>query len=143
MRLPSTTQEARASARALASARVALGVTAFALPRLPARPWVGTDAARPSVEVMGRALGARDVALGLGALLALVVAAAGGRLLAGEPATDHWLHRFDRLLDQRLAGEVVEGVPLADPCHLSVPTVGGLDDDMVVAQTGKGGAIGL
>ena len=71
MRLPSTTQEARASARALASARVALGVTAFALPRLPARPWVGTDAARPSVGVMGRALGARDVALGLGALLAL------------------------------------------------------------------------
>src|SRR5207302_1544134 len=67
----------------------------------------------------------------------------GRSLLAGEPATDHRLHRFDRLLDQRLAGEVVEGVPLADPCHLSVPTVGGLDDDMVVAQTGKGGAIGL
>src|SRR5436853_1247266 len=71
MRIPSTRQEARASARALASARVALGVTALALPRLPARPWVGPDASRPSVGILARALGARDVALGVGALVAM------------------------------------------------------------------------
>ena len=39
---------------------------------VPARPWVGRDeAARPSVRLFARTLGARDLALGLGALLAL------------------------------------------------------------------------
>src|SRR5262249_23616854 len=40
-------------------------------PAAPARPWVGTAADDLAVRVFGRALGARDVALGLGALAAL------------------------------------------------------------------------
>src|SRR5580765_6643234 len=55
----------------LSLARVALGVTALVAPQLPARPWVGQDADRPSVRLLARALGARDVALGLGGLLAM------------------------------------------------------------------------
>ncbi|HMC41556.1 MAG TPA: hypothetical protein VKI20_00995 [Acidimicrobiales bacterium] len=71
MRIPSSREEARAGARSLAWARVALGVAAFALPRLPATPWIGKDASRPSSRLLSRALGARDVALGLGALVAV------------------------------------------------------------------------
>jgi hypothetical protein len=56
---------------AVAAGRVALGLTALAWPVVPARPWVGTAADDLAVRVFGRALGARDLALGLGALAAL------------------------------------------------------------------------
>ncbi len=56
--------------RPLAWARIGLGVVAFLAPTLPARPWVGADAGRASAKTLARALGARDVALGLGTLLA-------------------------------------------------------------------------
>ena len=62
----------RHGARAVAAGRVALGVTALAWPAVPARPWVGGGAADGvAARVFGRALGARDLALGLGALAAL------------------------------------------------------------------------
>ncbi|HEX5294135.1 MAG TPA: hypothetical protein VFX25_35105, partial [Streptosporangiaceae bacterium] len=49
----------------------ALGLTALAWPAVPARPWVGASADDLAARVFGRALGARDLALGLGALAAL------------------------------------------------------------------------
>jgi hypothetical protein len=55
---------------------VALGLTALAWPWVPARPWVGAAADDLAARVFGRALGARDVALGLGALMALLAPAA-------------------------------------------------------------------
>jgi hypothetical protein len=55
----------------VAAGRVALGVTALAWPSVPARPWVGASSADLAARVFGRALGARDLALGLGALAAL------------------------------------------------------------------------
>ncbi len=58
-------------ARAVAAARVVIGLTALAWPSVPARPWVGTAADDLAARVFGRALGARDLALGLGALTAL------------------------------------------------------------------------
>ena len=61
----------RRGATAVAAGRVALGVTALAWPALPARPWVGGSADDVATRVFGRALGARDLALGLGALAAL------------------------------------------------------------------------
>jgi hypothetical protein len=61
----------RRGAWAVAAGRVALGLTALAWPSVPARPWVGATADEVSVQVFGRALGARDLALGTGALLAL------------------------------------------------------------------------
>jgi hypothetical protein len=61
----------RRGATAVAVARVALGLTALAWPSVPARPWVGTSADDLAARVFGRALGARDLALGLGALRAL------------------------------------------------------------------------
>ena len=61
----------RRGAVAVAAGRVALGLTALAWPSVPARPWVGAAADDLAARVFGRALGARDVALGLGALAAL------------------------------------------------------------------------
>ena len=62
---------ARRGAAAVAVGRVAIGLAALALPSVPSRPWVGTAADDLAATVFGRALGARDVALGLGALTAL------------------------------------------------------------------------
>lgn len=64
-----TRDQARQAARALAGARVALGILAFLAPTVPARPWVGEEAKRRSVHLFSRALGARDIALGAGLLL--------------------------------------------------------------------------
>jgi hypothetical protein len=61
----------RRGAQAVAAGRVALGLTALAWPAVPARPWVGGSADDLAAQVFGRALGARDLALGLGALQAL------------------------------------------------------------------------
>ena len=66
-----TQAEARRAARALAVARTAIGAAALLAPKLPARPWIGGDADRPSSKLLARALGGRDLALGIGALLAL------------------------------------------------------------------------
>ncbi len=62
---------ARRGAAAVAAGRVAIGLAALALPSVPSRPWVGAAADDLAATVFGRALGARDVALGLGALAAL------------------------------------------------------------------------
>jgi hypothetical protein len=61
----------RRGAVTVAAGRVALGLTALAWPAVPARPWVGASADELAAQVFGRALGGRDVALGLGALAAL------------------------------------------------------------------------
>lgn len=64
----------RAGARRLAvangMARSALGVVAFCLPGLPLAPWVGGSSRDQSSRLLGRALGGRDLALGLGTLVA-------------------------------------------------------------------------
>jgi hypothetical protein len=61
----------RCGALTVAAGRVALGLTALAWPAVPARPWVGAAAEDLTARVFGRALGGRDLALGLGALTAL------------------------------------------------------------------------
>jgi hypothetical protein len=52
-------------------ARCALGAAAFAAPGLPLTPWVGDAGQDGPVRLLARALGCRDVALGVGALMAL------------------------------------------------------------------------
>jgi hypothetical protein len=61
----------RLTAPAIAVGRVALGVVAITQPALPARSWVSAErAAEPGVQVLARALGVRDLALGALALAA-------------------------------------------------------------------------
>src|SRR4029079_4278272 len=59
--------------RALLHARMRIGVgAAFVLfPTLAGRMWIGSDAARRPVKVLARAFGARDLAIGLGVVIAL------------------------------------------------------------------------
>jgi hypothetical protein len=68
----------RRGAIAVAAGRVAIGVVALTAPPLIARPWIGPAAGSAEARVLARALGGRDLALGLGALTAL---------LAPEPGT--------------------------------------------------------
>ena len=58
-------------AMAVAAGRVAVGLTALAWPAGPARVWAGAAGNDLATRVFGRATGARDLALGLGALAAL------------------------------------------------------------------------
>lgn len=62
---------ARLLARGLAAGRIGLGVALVAAPDVTARRWLGRAAEDPGTHVAVRGLGARDVALGLGALVAL------------------------------------------------------------------------
>lgn len=61
---------ARGLALLVGGARTALGVVALAVPGLVARPWIGESSRGPRAAVLGRALGGRDLALGVGTLLA-------------------------------------------------------------------------
>jgi hypothetical protein len=61
----------RRGATAVAVVRTAIGVVALVSPSLVGRPWVGTAADGTCGRVLARALGGRDLALGLGALAAL------------------------------------------------------------------------
>jgi hypothetical protein len=65
-----TPDRLRQAAVALAVGRTAMGVTALAAPSLIWHPWVGDTHGVPA-RVLGRALGGRDLALGLGTLAAL------------------------------------------------------------------------
>jgi hypothetical protein len=65
-------RQARLAAQGLAGVRALIGVVAWAAPHLALDPWVGPDlAAGAEGRLLGRALGARDLALGAGALLAI------------------------------------------------------------------------
>lgn len=69
----------RYAAVAVAAGRAGLGVAALLWPSVPGRPWVGPVADEPGGRVLARALGARDLALGLGALAAAGMAHADAR----------------------------------------------------------------
>ena len=58
-------------ARNVAAARIVFGVAFLAAPGLTGRVWIGRDAERPGVKLLTQAIGARDLTMGLGALLAM------------------------------------------------------------------------
>ena len=76
----------RRGATAVAVSRIGVGVVAFAAPALVSRSWVGSAGGGPSGRVLGRALGGRDLALGLGALAALRLQAASRRAIVWDAA---------------------------------------------------------
>jgi hypothetical protein len=58
----------RQAALVLARGRAVIGIVALALPGLVNRAWLGAGAATPHAKALTRALGARDLVLGIGAL---------------------------------------------------------------------------
>jgi hypothetical protein len=63
--------EPREAALLHARGRIAVGAAFVLFPRLAGRMWIGSDAARRPVKVLARAFGARDLAIGLGVVIAL------------------------------------------------------------------------
>jgi hypothetical protein len=64
--------QARQIAETIALGRIAIGIVALVAPSVPLRPWVGRDFAwQPRAKLLARSLGARDLALGVGVMLAL------------------------------------------------------------------------
>lgn len=63
--------EPRDIAIAQARGRMAVGAAYVLAPRLAGRIWVGRDADRRGAKVLARAFGARDLALGLGVVIAI------------------------------------------------------------------------
>jgi hypothetical protein len=72
------------AARALAIGRIALGLGLFLAPRRLTRTWLGDEAEGRLVPAVVRGLAARDVAIGVGTLVAL----RGDEL---TPEADRWL----------------------------------------------------
>jgi hypothetical protein len=58
-------------AQGVAGARIVFGIAFIALPGLTGRVWIGSDADRPAVKLLTQAIGARDLTMGLGALIAM------------------------------------------------------------------------
>jgi hypothetical protein len=58
------------TARLVATGRIGFGVALIASPARVTTPWLGSDAGRAGTGVVTRGLGARDLGLGVGALLA-------------------------------------------------------------------------
>ena len=56
--------------RAVAAGRIGFGITLVAAPERVTSLWLGKDAGRVGTQVVSRGLGARDIALGVGALMA-------------------------------------------------------------------------
>lgn len=57
--------------RSLAAGRVVVGAALLVAPGVVGERWIGDAARNPAVKVFSRALGVRDLALGLGTLTAL------------------------------------------------------------------------
>lgn len=66
--------------RLLASGRIGIGLALFAAPRTAARLWLGQEVP-PATAMLARGLGARDLAIGVGTLVAL----------DGDRDVDPWL----------------------------------------------------
>ena len=76
----------RRGATAVAVSRLGVGVVAVAAPARVSRAWVGGAGGGPSGRVLGRALGGRDLALGLGTLAALRLQAVSRRAMVWDAA---------------------------------------------------------
>ena len=79
---------ARDAARAIAAGRVVVGAAFLVAPALAGRGWIGDDAERPGVQAIFRALGIRDLILGMLTLHVVDRPGIGARTVATCAAAD-------------------------------------------------------
>jgi hypothetical protein len=79
---------ARDAARAIAAGRVVVGAAFLVAPALAGRGWIGDDAERPGVQAIFRALGIRDLILGMLTLHVIDRPGIGSRTVATCAAAD-------------------------------------------------------
>jgi hypothetical protein len=113
-------------ARVVAAGRIGFGVALVAAPERVTSAWLGADATRPGTHVVTRGLGARDLALGAGALtvpesqlrpwVAAAIAADAADLIATVAAGDAL----------PLAGRILVGAVAAAGAALGVAALAGL-----------------
>jgi hypothetical protein len=109
-------------ARLTAAGRIAFGAGFLLNPRLSMRSWIGRDSDLASAQVLTRALGARDLVLGVGTLASLE---------AGQGA--------ERWLQASLVGDATD--LLATLAHRrELPRGGGA---LVIAVAGTAVALGI
>ena len=58
-------------ASGVAAARIVFGLGFITMPGWTGRVWIGRDSDRPAVRVLTQAIGARDLLMGVGALIAM------------------------------------------------------------------------
>jgi hypothetical protein len=58
-------------AQGVVGGRIVFGIAFMVAPGLTGRVWIGRDAERPAVKLLTQAIGARDLTMGLGALIAM------------------------------------------------------------------------
>src|SRR2546423_8495139 len=58
-------------ASGVAAARIVFGLGFIAMPGWTGRVWIGRDSDRPAVRVLTQAIGARDLLMGGGAMIAM------------------------------------------------------------------------
>ena|SRR2546421_12928458 len=58
-------------AQGVTAARIVFGLAFMTMPGWTGRIWIGPDAERPAVRLLTQAIGARDLTMGLGALIAM------------------------------------------------------------------------
>jgi hypothetical protein len=79
---------ARDAARAIAAGRVVVGAAFLVAPAVAGRTWIGDDADRPGVQAIFRALGIRDLILGMLTLHVVDRPGIGARAVATCAAAD-------------------------------------------------------
>jgi hypothetical protein len=79
---------ARDAARAIAAGRVVVGAAFLVAPAVAGRTWIGDDADRPGVQAIFRALGIRDLILGMLTLHVVDRPGIGARTVATCAAAD-------------------------------------------------------
>jgi peptide-methionine (R)-S-oxide reductase len=95
----------RELAIAQARARIAVGITMLLAPALAGRVWLGREAARPATKLIIRGFGGRDLALGLGVVIALDRGAPVRGWLEGSALAD-----VGDLVATLLAGDAIPAV---------------------------------
>jgi hypothetical protein len=58
-------------AQGVGVARIAFGIGFITMPGWTGRIWIGSDSHRPAVKVLTQAIGARDLLMGMGTLMAM------------------------------------------------------------------------
>jgi hypothetical protein len=106
--------DARTAALTIALGRAAIGATLLLAPRQVAEAWVGPGGTEPAAKLLARSVGARDLALGAGAAVALRQGGDARSWLLGGVLAD-----IGDLAATLRSRDVVPGSSLAGVCALA------------------------
>ncbi len=110
----------------VAAGRIGFGAVLLADPQPLLEPWIGGDGARPAAQVLGRALGARDLVLGAGAISATDDALVGWLVAALAADTTDLLATLGAREGVPLRGRLLVGAAAFGGMAMGAAAVAGL-----------------